>query len=484
MEWTLIICYSIAMAIICSFSFEQLNLAIIYRKFRKLKTAPVSQITHYPIVTIQLPVFNEKYVVERLIDCVCNIDYPKDKLEIQVLDDSNDETVEISRSCVEKWKTKGIDIQLVLRKNRVGYKAGALAHGMSIAKGEYIAIFDADFMPNPDFLYATIPHFTDKTGMVQTKWGHINENYSLLTKIQAFGLNAHFTVEQTGRASSGKYMNFNGTAGIWRKCCIEEAGGWQHDTLTEDLDLSYRAQVKGWEFKYIEDVVTPAELPVIVTAIKSQQYRWNKGAAETAKKNLRMIFKSKISKTLKLHSSLHLLSSSVFILLLFSGLLSIPMLVIKTKTPETQLAYNLGGIFAMGFLAMGAFYWISVKLNKRETPFKYYAVYFPLFVIFSMGMSLHNAIAVAEGYLGKKTPFIRTPKFDIKGKSDSFKGNIYLSKSFTPTTILEGLLSIYFAFGVGYGILHSEYGLIFFHLMLTLGFGAVFMYSIGQVANE
>lgn len=463
---------------------EQFNLALIYKKFRRQKVIEPLPLTTFPRVTVQLPVYNEKYVVERLIDCVCRLDYPKDKLEIQVLDDSTDETLEISASCVNRWAAQGIDITLVRREKRTGYKAGALAYGMEKASGEFIAIFDADFLPLADFLQKTIPHFETGIGMVQTKWGHINENYSLLTKIQAFGLNAHFTVEQSGRASSGKFMNFNGTAGVWRKTCIEEAGGWQHDTLTEDLDLSYRAQLKGWEFKYVEGVVTPAELPVVVPAIKSQQYRWNKGAAETARKNLGTILKSKLSKTVKFHAMMHLLNSSVFIFLLFASILSIPMLVFKTAKPETQLAYHLGGIFVLGFLAMAFFYWISTQSNKKDEPFKYYLVHFPLFVIFSMGMSLHNAIAVAEGYLGFKTPFIRTPKFDIQKKSDTWKGNTYMSKGLTPTTIIEGLLALYFGFGIGYGLLFGDYGLLFFHLMLTLGFGSVFIYTLSSAINE
>ncbi|MEO9474994.1 MAG: cellulose synthase family protein [Cyclobacteriaceae bacterium] len=483
MEWILIIGYSFALLIICIFSIEQFNLAMLYRKNQKRQLAETKPLSTYPHVTIQLPVFNERYVVERLIDKVCQLNYPKDKLEIQVLDDSTDETTDLCRTVTNKWRQKGINISLVLREERVGFKAGALAYGLTRAKGEFIAIFDADFLPKPDFLEKTISEFEDGIGMVQTKWGHINENYSLLTKMQAFGLNAHFSVEQTGRVSTGKFMNFNGTAGVWRKACIEDAGGWQHDTLTEDLDLSYRAQLKGWKFKFLEGITTPGELPVIVTAIKSQQYRWNKGAAETARKNLGTILRSKLSASTKLHATLHLLNSSVFIWLLLASVISIPMLVFKSDKPEMQIAYHAGGVFVIGFLAMAFFYWISSKSNHQLKTLPYYLFNFPLFVMFSMGLSLHNAIAVTEGYLGIKTPFIRTPKFAIKERGESWKGNAYLNKNLSPLTFIEGILALYFSFGLAYGIYVGDYGLLFFHLFLAAGFGTVFIYTLKPSVN-
>ncbi|MEM6831667.1 MAG: cellulose synthase family protein, partial [Bacteroidota bacterium] len=283
MEWLIIIVYGLTLFIICLFSLGQFNLAWHYLKSKKCDdNEGVTELKEYPAVTIQLPVFNERYVIERLIDSVSKIDYPLDKLEIQVLDDSDDETVTIIANKIAHYQGKGIDIRHVRRPDRVGFKAGALQYGMQQAKGEFIAIFDADFVPQPDFLLKTLPRFTsEKVGMVQTKWAHLNTNYGALTKIQAFWLNAHFTVEQKGRERAGSFINFNGTAGVWRKSCILDAGGWQHDTLTEDLDLSYRAQLKGWKFVYREEIESPAELPVVIPAVKSQQYRWNKGAAET-----------------------------------------------------------------------------------------------------------------------------------------------------------------------------------------------------------
>lgn len=480
MEWGIIIGYGVSLAIITVFSLEQLYLALIYRKLPK-RSQP-SQLEQYPQVTVQLPIYNEKYVAKRLLDTICLLDYPLDRLEIQVLDDSTDETQEIIATEVKKWQQKGLDIEQVQREVRTGFKAGALQHGLERAKGEFIAIFDADFLPAPDFLLDTLPHFSSNTGMVQTRWGHVNERFSLLTQMQAFGLNAHFTIEQTGRNASGKFMNFNGTAGVWRKTCITDAGGWQHDTLTEDLDLSYRAQLKGWKFEYLEDVICPAELPILVPAIKSQQYRWNKGAAETARKNARNILTAKATPSIKLHAMLHLLNSSVFLFLLLGSVLSVPLLYIKSSRPELAVFFNSSSVFLIGFVGMMIFYWIAAKAASKQFSIKSYVHQFPLFLTFSMGLSLHNAIAVVEGYLGIKSPFIRTPKFNIVGKSGSWKNNSYIDQKVSGITLLEGLLALYFLFGFALGIYLDDFGLVLFHLMLTIGFGAVCILSINPMS--
>jgi cellulose synthase/poly-beta-1,6-N-acetylglucosamine synthase-like glycosyltransferase len=286
MEIIVVVLYSVSLLFIFVFSLGQLNLAWHYRRQKKEKSSEVPALENYPQVTVQLPLYNEKYVAERLIRCIASFEYPSEKLEIQVLDDSSDETVSIVENTIEQLSDE-LDIKHIRRQNREGYKAGALKYGTQIAKGEFIAIFDADFLPRKDFLLKTIPYFTDENiGVVQTRWGHVNRDYCTLTKLQAFGLDAHFSIEQSGRSAAGSFINFNGTAGIWRKSCIADAGGWSADTLTEDLDLSYRAQLKGWKFKFLEEIESPAELPVIMPAVKSQQYRWNKGAAETAKKNI------------------------------------------------------------------------------------------------------------------------------------------------------------------------------------------------------
>src|SRR5262249_18684844 len=246
-----------------------------------------------PVVTVQLPIYNEMYVVERLIDAVCQIDYPRDKFEVQVLDDSTDETRQIARAMVERCRNQGIDIHYLHRDIRTGFKAGALAHGLKSAKGQFIAIFDADFIPSREILFKTIDQFTNpEIGMVQVRWGHINSEYSLLTKIQSIMLDGHFVIEHTARNRSGRFFNFNGTAGIWRREAIETSGGWQHDTLTEDLDLSYRAQMRGWKFMFVPDVVAPAEVPVEINSFKSQQHRWAKGSIQTARKILPLVLKS------------------------------------------------------------------------------------------------------------------------------------------------------------------------------------------------
>lgn len=482
MSWIIVIGYVLALLIISIFSLEQLYLALIYRKNKK-QVKPEKPLNSYPSVTVQLPVYNEKYVVARLIEAVCQLDYPKEQLEIQVLDDSNDETTGIIDHEIASWKESGVNIHRIARPKRKGFKAGALQYGLEQARGEFIAIFDADFLPTPDFLKKTLSQFDQEIGMVQTRWGHINEDYSLLTRMQAFGLNAHFSVEQSGRNISGKFMNFNGTAGVWRKSCIEDAGGWQHDTLTEDLDLSYRAQLNGWKFLYLEDVTSPAELPVLVPAIKSQQYRWNKGAAETARKNLGKVLLSKLSLSVKWHALLHLLNSSVFLFLIIGAVLSIPMLYIKSSSPEFRLLFNLASIFIIGFMGMSVFYWIATKATAKDFSVAYYAKNFPLFLTFSMGMSLHNAIAVTEGYLGIKTPFVRTPKFNIVKKSDSWKGNTYLKHKVSFLTVLEGLMALYFAFGIVSAIWLKDFGLILFHGMLMIGFASVFILSLKKSPN-
>lgn len=479
MEWLIIVLYCLALLIICLFSLGQFNLTWHYLKSKKNEAESSEELQSFPFVTVQLPLYNERYVVERLIDAVCQLNYPKDKLEIQVLDDSNDETLEIVNRKVGFYQAEGIDIKHVRRPERVGFKAGALEYGMNQAKGEFLAIFDADFVPPADFLLKTLPKFNQpKVGMVQTKWSHLNSDYGALTKIQAFWLDAHFTVEQKGRESAGSFINFNGTAGVWRKECIQKAGGWQHDTLTEDLDLSYRAQLLGWKFIYREEIESPAELPVVIPAVKSQQYRWNKGAAETARKTLGKVLTSNIGWKHKVRATLHLLNSSVFLLLLIAAVLSIPMLYIKENNPDLKLIFNLGSIFIIGFIAMGFFYWVAAKASQPEQTFKYFLKNFPMFLAFSMGMALHNSIAVMEGYLGIKTPFVRTPKFNVKAKGDSLKGNQYLKSVLTPVTFFEGLLSIYFVYGIVSGFQLEDYGLMLFHLMLAIGFAYVFFLSV------
>ena len=337
LQTIIMVVYTGSLLLILMYALAQLNLLINYLSAKK-KTAhcPVFDFENpeeIPVVTIQLPVYNEMYVMRRLLDNIAKIEYPREKLEIQVLDDSTDESLKKTALKIKELQATGLDIKHITRSNRYGFKAGALKQGLEIAKGEYIAIFDADFLPQHNWLYKTIPYFKDlEIGVVQTRWGHINKNYSLLTKVQAFALDAHFTLEQVGRNSKGHFINFNGTAGVWRRACILDAGNWEGDTLTEDLDLSYRAQLKSWKFKYLEDVETPAELPVVISAARSQQFRWNKGGAENFQKMARRVLKSNhVSSKTKIHSLLHLLNSTMFLNIFLVAILSIPILYIKNE---------------------------------------------------------------------------------------------------------------------------------------------------------
>jgi cellulose synthase/poly-beta-1,6-N-acetylglucosamine synthase-like glycosyltransferase len=321
----------------------------------------------WPQVTIQLPIFNERYVVERLIQSVCRIDYPRELLEIQVLDDSTDDTVEIARAVVEKAKALGFDVVYLHRQERTGYKAGALREGLASAKGEFVAIFDADFVPTPDFLKETVPYFIEPdVGMVQTRWGHLNFNYSMLTRAQSMGIDGHFGVEQPARAWGGLFMNFNGTAGIWRKRAIEDAGGWQADTLTEDLDLSYRAQLKGWKMTFAPGVVCPAELPVVINAFKSQQHRWAKGSIQTAMKNVGKILRAEVPLLVKIQSFLHLTHYLVHPLMIIVVVTSIPMLY--TRWFFVSLSYPLivFVLFCLATFGPSAMYVFSQRILYPE----------------------------------------------------------------------------------------------------------------------
>ena len=439
-----------------------------------------------PYVTIQLPVYNELYVMERLLKNIALLEYPREKLEIQVLDDSTDESVETTATEIKIVKEQGIDIQHIRRTNRQGFKAGALKEGLEIAKGEFIAIFDADFLPKSDWLYQTVPYFKNpEIGVIQTRWGHINRNYSTLTKIQAFALDAHFTLEQVGRNSKGHFINFNGTAGLWRKECIYDAGNWEGDTLTEDLDLSYRAQLKNWKFKYLLNVETPAELPVVISAARSQQFRWNKGGAENFQKMAKRVITSKNLKfKSKIHGLLHLLNSTMFLNVLIVGVLSIPMLYIKNEYAHLKNYFYMMSFFVISSIIFFICYWYMYKNiygSGLKNFFKYIGMFFTFFSI-AMGFSLHNTIAVLEGHFGKKSEFIRTPKFNITTLKDTWKSNKYIRKKPSIHVLIEGLLALYFVFGMYSAFVvgdnGGDFGLFPFHLMLFLGFGYVFFKSI------
>ena len=490
LEYIIITIYSLALILIFMYALAQLNLLFNYRSAQKKEdTSPKFDFTNskeIPKVTIQLPVYNEMYVMERLLDNIVTLEYPREKLEIQVLDDSTDESIVTTEKHIKKLQKTGINIQHIQRSNRQGFKAGALKEGLEIATGEFIAIFDADFLPQKDWLLQTIPYFKNAAiGVVQTRWGHINRNYSTLTKIQAFALDVHFTLEQVGRNSKGHFINFNGTAGVWRKECILDAGNWEGDTLTEDLDLSYRAQLKKWKFKYLENVKTPAELPVIISAARSQQFRWNKGGAENFQKMTKRVLSNKdISLKTKIHSVLHLLNSSMFLMILIVAVLSIPMLYIKNEYPHLRSYFYMISFFIISSIIFFICYWFMFKKSYGggfKNFLKYTGTFFTFFSI-AMGFSLHNSIAVLEGHFGKKSDFVRTPKFNIKTIKDTWKKNKYIHKKISLNTLIEGILTLYFAFGMYsafvVGNQGGDFGLFPFHLMLFFGFGYVFWKSI------
>jgi len=500
--------YSLALLYITVYCLMQLNLLVAYKRYTKkahkqpamMLPRPVQQLVPagiddeaydtetWPMVTIQLPIYNEKYVIGRLIDSVARFDYPRDRFEIHILDDSTDETVDLVADKVAQYQDEGFRIEQIRRPVRQGYKAGALRDGMPLATGEFIVIFDADFVPRPDFLRRTLPYFQDeRVGVVQTRWEHINEDYSLITRLQALQLNVHFTVEQVGRMGGEHFLQFNGTAGIWRRACIEEAGGWEADTLTEDLDLSIRAQLKGWRIHFLEQVSSPAELPAEMNSLKSQQYRWMKGGAETARKLLPKVWKSKISIGKKIHATVHLLASTVFVFVFITGVFSVPLLFVLNDLMEVGFDKDWFAGFLVGLLSIMAVYYVANVQAPvhRDPPLKAifkFVVLFPLFLALSMGLSLHNTVAVIQGYRGKRTPFVRTPKFNIQSLRDSFSRNTYVVRKLSWTTILEGFLALYFAAAVAYGLHQGDLTFLYFHGMLALGYGAIFYYTLRHLS--
>jgi cellulose synthase/poly-beta-1,6-N-acetylglucosamine synthase-like glycosyltransferase len=470
--------YISSMLVLLFFSSHGFVMMYLHYKYRM--NNPRSKSEHEEdIVTIQLPMYNELYVVERLINAVCEIEYPKEKLEIQVLDDSTDETVDVVSKIVKEKQDLGFDIKHIRRPNREGYKAGALKEGLKTAKGKFIAIFDADFIPKSDFLINTLKYFTDgKVGLVQTRWEHLNEDYSILTRIQALALDGHFVIEQTVRNKAGFFITFNGTGGVWRKECIEDAGNWKADTLTEDLDLSYRAQLKGWKFVYLRDFTTPAELPLEMNALKAQQFRWTKGYIETAKKIIPLVWRSKIPLKLKLHSTFHLTNNIVFPFILLVAILNVPLIFIKNAGPYWNF-FNFMAIFIIAFIGSFIFYTYSQKdvyPNWRKK-----IALFPLFMAGTMGLAINNTRAVIEGLLSRKSEFVRTPKFKVVDKKDDTAKNKYMKgMKVQASTYVELLMAIYCLIGVFASIYFFELASLPFQLMFFFGFASVSILSLRQ----
>lgn len=476
MDNIVLIGYFLSLTILFVFGLHGFIMIYYHKKYRDNNPVPKPQIDENSVITIQLPLYNEMYVAERLINAVCEIEYPKDKLEIQVLDDSTDETVSVVANSVEKKQNEGFDIKHIRRGTREGFKAGALKEGLKIAKGEFIAIFDADFIPHKDFLKKTLSFFNDdKIGMVQTRWEHLNSDYSIITKAQALALDGHFVIEQSVRNKSGFFINFNGTGGVWRKSCIEDAGNWHADTLTEDLDLSYRAQLNGWKFVYLKDFTSPAELPSEINALKSQQFRWTKGAIETAKKILPLVWKSEIPLRVKLQSTFHLTNNFVFPFILLAAILNVPLVFVKNSGSH-GLYFTMMSVFVLAFISSFVFYLYAQKdvhLDWRKR-----IVLFPLFMAGSMGLAVNNSRAVFEGLLNRKSEFVRTPKYKLETNKDSWMGKKYIEKKLGFSVYVEALLAVYCLIGILASLYFMEFGALPFQILFFLGFAFMSITSI------
>jgi len=429
----------------------------------------------WPVVTVQLPVYNERFVVERLIDAVAAFDYPPDRLEIQVLDDSTDDTRELVQRVVERHRSRGVDIQHLHRIARVGFKAGALAEGLRRARGELVAIFDADFVPPPGFLERLVRYLDDPAvGMVQARWSHLNRRRSALTAAQAVMLDAHFLLEHPARMGNGLFFNFNGTAGVWRRSCLEDAGGWAHDTLTEDLDISYRAQLRGWRFLFVPGVEAPAELPVEMEALKSQQRRWAKGSIQTARKLLPRVFESDLPARVKVEAFLHLTANMAYPLLLVLGLLLLPVLLGTPSTAPWVVWVVQVGVMLFGIVPVTLFL-VAGQWNAG-VGFGALARDVPSALVVGVGLSLNNARAVLEGFGRCVGRWERTPKTgDLDRRRGSSGG---YARGCRPAGTAEVLLAAYFGGMAVYAWRNDHVGAVAFLILLLLGFGTVGVASL------
>jgi cellulose synthase/poly-beta-1,6-N-acetylglucosamine synthase-like glycosyltransferase len=472
------ICYLTVLFGLCLYGVHRYVIVYLFFKHRKNVPIPVRQFDTLPCVTVQLPIFNELYVVERLLDSVSKLDYPRDLLQIQVLDDSTDETCEITEAKVASLKALGFDIEHIHRVDRTGFKAGALKAGLDSCKGEYILILDADFLPPENLLMETVHFFTDPgIGMIQSRWGHLNRTYSLLTRVQAMFLDGHLVLEQTARSRAGRFFNFNGTAGLWRRSCIESSGGWQHDTLTEDLDLSYRAQVKGWRFVYLADLVTPAELPAEINGFKSQQHRWTKGSIQTCKKLLPAIWRSKLPLLIKLEATAHLTSNFAYLLLAFLCILLHPISGGLGSGVWRTVLLDIP-IFVAASMSACVFYVCAQRVLYPRTWMKEILL-LPLLLALGIGLAINNARAVLEALFNHTSEFTRTPKYGIVRKSQSWRASRYTAlKSAIP--IIELCFAAYFTMVLLLAVLRNQWGSVPFLLLFQGGFTYVGLASIAQ----
>src|SRR5881227_3177992 len=479
-DLALLIPYFVVLILLASYGIHRYVLVYLYYKNKKNHTVkPRGEFSELPRVTVQLPIFNERFVVERLLDAVCGLNYPLEKLDIQLLDDSTDETAAVARGLVEHYSAQGHPIMYHHRTNRAGFKAGALHEGMKSATGEYIAIFDADFVPPSDFLQRTIHHFTgENIGMVQTRWTHINRHYSFLTEVEAILLDGHFVLEHSGRARSNVFFNFNGTAGVWRRSAIEEAGGWQHDTLTEDTDLSYRAQLKGWKFIYLQDVECPAELPVEMTAFKTQQARWAKGLIQTGKKILPRVIRSNQPFRVKLEAWYHLTANLSYPLMVVLSVLLLPAMVIRFYQGWFQMLYIDIPLFLASTFSISSFYLVSQReLFPRSWPRA--LLYLPFLMALGIGLTVTNTRAVLEALIGKQSAFARTPKYRVESKMDVARAVKY-RKRLGVVPWIELLIGSYFALTVYYALQNENYLTVPFLMLFVVGYWYTGLMSLLQ----
>ncbi len=460
--------YFFVLVILAVYGWHRYYLVYLYMTNKDKQPVPAGPMLSYPTVTIQLPIYNEMYVADRLIDAVCQIDYPREFLEIQVLDDSTDETCHVAEQAVRRQAARGIDITYIHRTDRTGYKAGALEAGMRVAKGECIAIFDADFMPTVDFLQRTVPFFVDpQIAMVQARWGHINQDYSLLTKIQSILLDGHFVLEHGGRNRAGLFFNFNGTAGIWRREAIVDGGGWQHDTLTEDLDLSYRTQLRGWKFVFLPDLVAPAEVPVEMNSFKSQQHRWAKGSIQTCCKVLPRILRSDLPLSVKTEAFFHLTANFNYPLMCVLSVLMAPSMVIRYNMGWYEMLLIDVPLFFAATASVANFYMVCQRELHKDWTSR--LKYLPFLMSIGIGLAVNNTKAVFEALFNQESEFARTPKYRIEGRADEWVGKKY-RQSFVVQPLIELALGLYFTGTVFYALGNGIYGTLPFLVLFQVGF--------------
>jgi cellulose synthase/poly-beta-1,6-N-acetylglucosamine synthase-like glycosyltransferase len=474
--------YFFVLVILAVYGWHRYFLVYLYMKNKDRLPVPTGM-DRLPRVTVQLPIYNEMYVADRLIDAVCQLNYPRELLEIQVLDDSTDETRIVAERAVMRNAATGIEISYLHRADRTGYKAGALEAGMKVAKGEFIAIFDADFIPSPDFLEKTVPYFgDDRIALVQARWGHINQDYSLLTKIQSILLDAHFVLEHGARNRAGMFFNFNGTAGIWRRTAITDAGGWQHDTLTEDLDLSYRAQLRGWKFVFLPGLVAPAEVPVEMNSFKSQQHRWAKGSIQTCRKLLPSILRSKLPLGVKAEAFFHLTANFNYPLMCVLSILLGPSMAIRYRMGLYEMLLIDVPLFFAATASVANFYMVCQR--ELHTDWVRRLKYLPFLMSVGIGLMVNNTRAVFEALFNQQSEFARTPKYRIEGRTDEWIGKKY-RQIFIVQPMIELGLGLYFTATIFYALANGIYGTIPFLVLFQIGFLYMGLLSIiQQFADE